>query len=52
LTPEQRKRAREKFRAFSKVSPAKREAVKQMVREQQASKVAEATSGVAPDMKQ
>lgn len=36
LTPEQRKRAREKFEAFSKVSPEKREAVKKMVREQEA----------------
>jgi hypothetical protein len=35
LTPEQRHRAREKFTAFSKVPEEKREAVKQMVREQQ-----------------
>jgi len=36
LTPEQRQRAREKFTAFSKVPEEKREAVKQMVREQEA----------------
>lgn len=35
LTMEQRHRAREKFAAFSKVPEEKREAVKQMVREQE-----------------
>ncbi len=46
LTPEQRKRAREKFSAFSKVPPEHREQVKQMVRQQEASKAA--ASGVPP----
>jgi len=46
LTPEQRKRAREKFSAFSKVPQEHREQVKQMVRQQEASKAA--TSGVSP----
>ncbi|GAB5606298.1 DUF3106 domain-containing protein [Sideroxyarcus sp. TK5] len=36
LTMEQRHRAREKFSAFSKVPEEKREAVKRMVREQEA----------------
>jgi len=46
LTPEQRMRAREKYLAFSKVPPEKREQVKQMLREQEASKAA--TSSVPP----
>jgi hypothetical protein len=44
LTPEQRSRAREKYKAFSRVPAEKREAVKQMVREQQTTLPA---SGVA-----
>jgi len=35
LTHEQRERAREKFTAFSRVPEDKREAVKEMVREQE-----------------
>jgi hypothetical protein len=45
LTPEQRNRAREKYKAFNKVPPEQREAVKKMVREQQAS---QASSSVPP----
>ena len=40
LTPEQRNRAREKYKAFNKVPAEQREAVKKMVREQQASQAA------------
>jgi molybdopterin-guanine dinucleotide biosynthesis protein A len=40
LTPEQRNRAREKYKAFNKVPAEQREAVKKMVREQQASRAA------------
>jgi hypothetical protein len=45
LTPEQRNRAREKYKAFNKVPAEQREAVKKMVREQQAS---QAASSVPP----
>ncbi len=38
LTPEQRSRAREKYKAFKKVSPEKREAVKRMVLQSEATK--------------
>ena len=47
LTPEQRKRAREKFSAFSKVPPERREQVKQMVRQQEEAGNT-AASGVPP----
>jgi len=38
LTPAQRQAARDKYHAFSKVPPEKREQVKQMVREKQQTK--------------
>lgn len=46
LTPEQRDRARAKYKAFSKIAPEKREAVKQMVLQSEAEKMAAAASGV------
>jgi Protein of unknown function (DUF3106) len=47
LTQEQRNRAREKYKAFRKVEPAKREEVKKMVRQSEAEKTsATAASGV------
>jgi small-conductance mechanosensitive channel len=46
LTPEQRKRAREKHAAISKISQDKRELLKQKLRERDAAKAA--ASGVAP----
>lgn len=47
LTPEQRKAAREKYRAFNQVPEKEREQVKKMVQEQEARKAA-AASGVPP----
>lgn len=48
LTPEQRKRAREKYNAFSKVPADKREAVKKMVRDQQAGQAASSAEPASP----
>jgi len=46
LTPEQRKAAREKYRAFKKLPPEQREEVKQMVKHEQIYKAQQAASGV------
>lgn len=49
LSPEQRNRAREKYKALSKVPHDKREEVKRMVQQNEAAKIsAEAASGVEP----
>jgi hypothetical protein len=48
LTPEQRTRAREKYKAFNKVPAEQREAVKKMVREQQVNQAASATAPADP----
>jgi hypothetical protein len=48
LTPKQRQRAREKYHAFSKLPPEKREAVKRMAIEKQAQKSTTPATEPAP----
>lgn len=48
LTPAQRQAAREKYRAFSQIPAEKREQIKQMVKQNQAVKIQQPVSGVAP----
>lgn len=48
LTPQQRAQARQKYTAFQKVPPEKREMVKNMVKEQQAERNAQAASTPSP----